>query len=147
MVATPCLVGRPPATELWEILGLVLAHWWLKPSPRGPRSSTGLLVGGPSSWHDWLWYQNCSEVGVSLLVSEGRTRGGWLRGPRCLVASIGLLVGRATFGHLWLQGPAVWCWPVGWWGQFLTQQGSGLWSFWSWYQLPVGHGRCPRVWG
>ena len=148
------LVGR---VEVQKILGLVLAHWWVKPGPgasavpqmnkaktwglaagpRNPRAGVGSLVGGAGFWHSWLQNLGCSEARVGPLLSGV--------GAQCVP---GLVLACWLLGWV-LPGQAAglqiswgWCLPTGGWG---WSQGYSRLAGWGQGPGDSGAGACPLM--
>ena len=84
------LVGR---LRVPKILGLLPAHWQVKPDPG---VSTGLLTGRAGSWSLAAGSRD-PRAGVRSLPGVGREGSchSWVWGPGCPEGRVGLLVGRA----------------------------------------------------
>ena len=101
-----------------EILGLVSAHWWLRPSS-GANASP--LAGRAKSWGLAEWPRD-PRACVWALVCGAGSWNRWLQGLGCLKACVGRLVGTSR------AQPVPWLVLAGWW---LGWQAAGLCLSWT----------------
>lgn len=71
---------------------------------RGPGFSVGLLVGGATSRHYWLWGLWCSKAHIDLLVSGAGSQDSGCRAPEGSSTGTGLLVDGLCPKNYRLQG-------------------------------------------